>query len=73
MMSSREKRALKIKQNSYVLISGIMFRRNYDGVMLRCLLVQETHEILEEMYEGMCGVNFSPKATSCHIIRSRYY
>lgn len=72
-MSSREKRALKMKANAYVLISRILFRRNYDGVLLRCLSIEKTHEILKEMHEGVCGGNFPPKVTTQHIIKARYY
>ena len=32
----KEKRTLKTKSNKCVLISHILFRRNYDGVLLRC-------------------------------------
>ena len=63
-MSSKEKRALKMKVNSYVLVSGIIFKRNYDGVLLRCIHVEKTYEILQEMHEGACGGDFSPKVTS---------
>ena len=46
MMSSKEKRPLKTKENSYVLVSRILFRRNYDGVILRCLPIKKNHDIL---------------------------
>ena len=36
-MSSKEKSDLEMKVNSYVLISGILFKRNFNGVLLRCL------------------------------------
>ena len=49
MMSSREKRSLKMKSNSYVLVSRILFRINFEGVLLRCLPIEKNHEILTEM------------------------
>ena len=60
-MSSREKRALKIEANSYVLISRILFKSDFDGVLLRCLRAERTHEILKEMHEGAYGWHFSPQ------------
>ena len=69
MMSSKEKRALRMKVNSYVLVSRILFKRNYDGVLLRCLIVENIHEILKEMHEGFCGVHFAPKVNSHQIIK----
>ena len=72
-MSSKEKRALKMKANSYVFVLGVLFRRNCDGVLLRCLHVEKTREILKEMHEGVCGGHFRPKVTPHCIIRVGYY
>lgn len=52
MMSSREKRALKMKENPYVIISRILFSRNFDGVLLRCFLFQKDEKTLKDMDEG---------------------
>ena len=51
-MSLKENRALKLKANSYVLISGILFRRNFDGILLRCLIPEKAKENLRDMYGG---------------------
>jgi hypothetical protein len=36
-MYSRERKSLNIKTNQYVLLSGVLFRRNFDGILLICL------------------------------------
>jgi hypothetical protein len=36
-LNSKHKRALKLKSLQYMLVCGILFRKNYDGVLLRCL------------------------------------
>jgi hypothetical protein len=36
-MSSKERISLKMKTNQYVLVSRVLFRRNLDGILLRCL------------------------------------
>ena len=59
-------------ENSYVLVFGILFRTNYDGVLLRCLPVEKIQEILKEMHEGVCGGLFTPKVTAHQIIRVGY-
>ena len=38
-----------------MLVSGVLFRRNYDGVLLRCFPIEKNHGILKEMHEGVCG------------------
>ena len=35
--SSKQRRALRLKSASYQIIDGVLFRKNYDGVFLRCL------------------------------------
>jgi hypothetical protein len=32
-----KERTLKMKSNQYVMINDILFRRNYDGILLRCV------------------------------------
>jgi hypothetical protein len=34
-MKPKEKRTMKMKSNKYVLIADVLFRRNYDGILLR--------------------------------------
>jgi hypothetical protein len=36
-MNPKERRTLKMKSSQYVLIVDILFRRNYDGILLRCV------------------------------------
>jgi hypothetical protein len=36
-MNPKERRTLKMKVNQYVLIADIIFRRNLDGILLRCV------------------------------------
>jgi hypothetical protein len=36
-LDPKKKRALRLKSTQYQLIQGILCRKNYDGVFLRCL------------------------------------
>jgi hypothetical protein len=72
-MSSKERRTLKMKTNHYVLVSGVLFRRNFDGVLLRCLDHSKSREILQEFHSGVCGGHFSPVVTAHKIIWAGYY
>jgi len=36
-MTPKERMALNMKSNQYVLIAEILFRRNYDHMLLRCI------------------------------------
>ena len=41
-LEPRKKRALKLKSAPYLLINNVLFQRNLDGVLLRCLDKDET-------------------------------
>jgi hypothetical protein len=60
---------LKIKSNKYVLVSDILFRRNYDGILLRCVDEKKAQKLMKEFHEGVCGGNFVPTTMNHKIIR----
>lgn len=62
-----------MKENSYVLISGILFKRIMMVFFNDDFLLKKTHEILREIHKGVCGSNFSPNITAHHITRDGYY
>jgi hypothetical protein len=72
-MNPKERRTLKMKENQYVLIVDILFRRNYDGILLRCIDENQAQELMREFHEGICGGHFAPTATSHKIIRVGFY
>jgi hypothetical protein len=72
-MTPKERRALKMKSNQYVLIEKILFRRNYDGMLLRCVDEIKAQELIIEFHERICGGHFAPTTTAHTIIRTGYY
>lgn len=46
----------------YVLISDILYRRYFDGALLRCLIHEEIATTLEKAHDGVCGDHFHAKA-----------
>jgi len=57
-ISFKEIRALKMKTNQYVLVSGFLFWRNFDGILLRFLDYPKSREILQEFRSGVYGGHF---------------
>jgi len=49
---SKQKRALRLKFAHYQLINVIMFRRNYDNVLLKYLEKQDVDRVLLELHDG---------------------
>ena len=41
-LEQKKERALRLKSTPYLLIDNVLFRRNSDGVLLRCLDIDET-------------------------------
>ena len=57
---------------SYLLKAGILFRRSFDGVLLRCVSRDEANSILKEVHSGVCGGHQSG-AKMYHSIRLAGY
>jgi hypothetical protein len=72
-MNPKERRTLKMKENQYLMIADILFKRNFDGISLRCVYENKSQEIIREFHEGICGGHFVPTATAHKIIREGFY
>ena len=72
-LDARKKRALRLKFAQYQLIDGVLFRQNYDQVLLRCLEKDDAEHILIELHDGPAGGHFSGETTAHKILRAGYY
>ena len=50
--NSKKKRALCLNLISYQIIDGVLFRKNYDRVFLRCLEREDAAKVVKELYDG---------------------
>jgi hypothetical protein len=46
------RRALRLKSASFQLINDVLFRKNFDGVLMRCLEKEESEKVLSELHVG---------------------
>ena len=72
-LEQRKKREIRLKSTTYQLIDNILFRKNSDGVLLRCLDKDETEMILKELYSGSAHGHFGGETTAHKILRVGYY
>ena len=45
-LSYKNKRALRLKAIKYEIIDNVLFRKNYDSILLRCLEKTEAEKVL---------------------------
>ena len=55
----KQRRALRLKSALYQIINGVLFRKNYDGVFLRCLEQEDAKKVVVELHDGPVGGHFS--------------
>jgi hypothetical protein len=72
-LNPRERRSLRIKYAQYRLINYVLFRMNYDGVLLRCLEQDDAEKVLKELHDGPTGGNFAGETIAHKILRVGYY
>jgi hypothetical protein len=68
-----KRRALRLKYSSFQLINGILFRQNFDGVLMRCLEKDEAEKVLLELHAGEAGGHFGGDTTAHKVLRAGYY
>jgi hypothetical protein len=68
-----KRRALRLNSTSFHLVNGILFRQNFDGVLMRCLEKDEAEKVLLELHEGESGGQFGCETTAHKVLRASYY
>eukprot|EP00253_Pinus_taeda_P005222 PITA_05222 len=72
-MDASRRRALRLKSNQYHLANDTLYRKNYDGVWLRCLEKDDADHALKEMHDGLAGGHYGGETTAHKILRAGYY
>ena len=68
-----KKRALRLKAKQYQLVNDVLFKRNYDSVLLRCLEKTEAEKVFQELHDGPAGGHYAGEATAHKILCAGYY
>jgi hypothetical protein len=72
-LNPKERRALRLKLAKYHLINSVLFRINYDRVILRCPECEDVDKVLKELHDGPIGGHFTGNTTAHNILRVEYY
>jgi hypothetical protein len=68
-----KRRALRLNSTSFHLVIGILFRQNFDGVLMHCLEKDEAEKVLLELHVGEAGGHFGGETTGHKVLRAGYY
>ncbi|VFQ79346.1 unnamed protein product [Cuscuta campestris] len=60
----QEARLLRMRAPTYKVQDGILYKRSYNGVLLRCLRAAEAKALMEEIHEGVCAAHQGPYSIS---------
>jgi hypothetical protein len=72
-INPRERIYLMLKYTQYHLVNLVLFRVNYDAVLLRCLEREDADKVLKEPHDGPVGGHFSRDTIAHNILRDNYY
>lgn len=64
---------LKMKALNFILVEGELYRKGFDGLLLKCVGFPESLEILKQVHEGVCGAHQSGVKMRWLIRRYGYY
>ena len=66
-------RRIKVCASRFIMLQGILYKRNFSLPYLRCLAPAEAEYVLKEIYEGICENHSGAQSQSKKIIRAGYY
>ncbi|VFQ94432.1 unnamed protein product [Cuscuta campestris] len=69
----QEARLLRMRAPTYKVQNGVLYKRSYNGVLLRCLRAAEAKALMEEIHEGICAAHQGPYSISRRAIIQGYF
>ncbi|KAH9312111.1 hypothetical protein KI387_027146, partial [Taxus chinensis] len=72
-MNKANRRHFRLQAIPYALVDGVLFKKDINGVLLRCIGTNQIEKILEEFRNGSTGGHFSPRVTALKIMKAGYY
>lgn len=65
-------KALRRIAMDYYLDGEILYKRSFDGILLKSLNEKEVKQAIQEVYKGICATHISRYTMARHIQRSKY-
>jgi len=71
--SMKVERRVRFQATKFVLLEEELYYRTIDGVLLKCLGVDESKSLMGEIHEGVCGAQQSAFKMKWMVRRNGYY
>ena len=68
-----EAEIFRIKASRFVLIDDVLFKKSATCLLQRCLEMEETQQVLQDIHEGDCGNHSRGRNLSFKVLRMGYY
>ncbi|GJX68382.1 reverse transcriptase domain-containing protein [Tanacetum coccineum] len=72
-VDENEARTLQMKISQYMMEEGVIFKKSYIALMLRCVGQVQANYIIREVHEGACGMQAKSRSVVAKIMRQGYY
>ncbi|GJS76803.1 reverse transcriptase domain-containing protein [Tanacetum coccineum] len=69
----KEESKLRIKARQYELMEGILYRRSFLKLWLRCVGPLQVNYMIREIHEGSCSMHAGPQSVVAKAMRMGYY
>ena len=71
--TENDKRSMRRLSTSFFLNGDVLYKKNHDSVLLRCVDAKEAEQIIEDVHEGLFGTHLNGRALARKILRAGYY
>ncbi|XP_071719145.1 uncharacterized protein [Rutidosis leptorrhynchoides] len=68
-----EARRIRVTAPMYEVVNGALYRKSYNGPLLRCLTNDEALKVVKEMHEGVCSQHSGFRTVASRIMRQGYF
>ena len=50
---------MKVQAYNFVILKGELYKKIFDGLLLKCLSFADSMEVMKQVHEGVCGAHQS--------------
>ena len=58
-LNKRVPHIVKVQAQNFVIMEGELYKKGFDGLLLKCLSFPDNMEVIEQVHEGVCGAHQS--------------